>query len=197
ASYNPSSSSQKGHRCDYGRRQSVTEGQGSIDDFQITKLCHSEADNTVLHSNRSYTATKILSGHIQSQPEGLQKCIAAQRVPDPCRPVENLHGLLPDCEKIPGPSQHLQVTQLMASIDGKKEHDAFNNRMEEKPPSTTQTSSKNSFSSQKKKSNVKKQPNTQNKGKGKAPATKTYSQGYRIPNFRGMPWKMYPRWPEQ
>ncbi|MBW0581322.1 hypothetical protein O181_121037 [Austropuccinia psidii MF-1] len=29
-------------------------------------------------------------------------------------------------------------------------------------------------------SNIKKQPKTQNKGKGKAPATKPYSQGYRI-----------------
>ncbi|MBW0554463.1 hypothetical protein O181_094178, partial [Austropuccinia psidii MF-1] len=55
-----------------------------------------------------------------------------------------------DCEKVPGPSQHFQVTQSMASIDGKEEHDAFNRRMEEKQPSTTQASSKNSPSSQKK-----------------------------------------------
>ncbi|MBW0510497.1 hypothetical protein O181_050212 [Austropuccinia psidii MF-1] len=40
-------------------------------------------------------------------------------------------------------------------------------------------------------SDMKQQPNAQNKGKGKAPATKPYSQGYR------MPWKMYFRWPEQ
>ncbi|MBW0529511.1 hypothetical protein O181_069226 [Austropuccinia psidii MF-1] len=40
-------------------------------------------------------------------------------------------------------------------------------------------------------SKVKKQPQAQNKGKGKVPATKPYSQGYR------MPWKMYSRWPEQ
>ncbi|MBW0568867.1 hypothetical protein O181_108582 [Austropuccinia psidii MF-1] len=132
ASYNPSSSSQKCHRRDYGRRQSVTEGQGSVDDFQINKLCHSEADNTVLPSNRAETATRRLSGHIQSQPEGLQQCIAAQRVPDCCRSVEKLHEFLPDCEKIHAPSQHLQVTQWMASIDGKKENDAFNRGMEEK-----------------------------------------------------------------
>ncbi|MBW0523950.1 hypothetical protein O181_063665 [Austropuccinia psidii MF-1] len=116
ASYNPSSSSQKGHRRDYGRSQSVTEGQG---------------------------------GHIQSQPEGLQKCIAAQRGPDPCIFVEKVHEFFPDCEKIPGPSQHLQVTQWMASTDGKEENDAFNSRMEEKEPSTTQESAKNSPSSQK------------------------------------------------
>ncbi|MBW0563376.1 hypothetical protein O181_103091 [Austropuccinia psidii MF-1] len=111
ASYNSSSSSQKGHRCDYGRSQSVTEGQGSVNDFQINKLYHSEADKTVLPSKRADTATRSLSGHLQSQPEGLQECIAAQRVPDPCRSMEKLHEFLPDCEKTPGPSQHLQVTQ--------------------------------------------------------------------------------------
>ncbi|MBW0590230.1 hypothetical protein O181_129945 [Austropuccinia psidii MF-1] len=50
ASYKPSSSSQKGHRCDYGRSQSDTEGQGAE------------------------TTTKSLSGHLQSQPEGVQQC---------------------------------------------------------------------------------------------------------------------------
>ncbi|MBW0524496.1 hypothetical protein O181_064211 [Austropuccinia psidii MF-1] len=71
--YNPSRSSQKGHRCDYGRSQSVTEGQGSVDDLQINKLCNSEAYNTILPSNRADTATRSLSGHIQRQPEGLQQ----------------------------------------------------------------------------------------------------------------------------
>ncbi|MBW0524585.1 hypothetical protein O181_064300 [Austropuccinia psidii MF-1] len=56
---------------------------------------------------------------------------------------------LPDCEKIPGPYQHFQVTQWMASIDGKEKHDAFNRRMEEKQPYTTQESAKNSPSRQK------------------------------------------------
>ncbi|MBW0572375.1 hypothetical protein O181_112090 [Austropuccinia psidii MF-1] len=130
ASYNPSRSSQKGHRCDYVRRQSATERQESVYDFQINKLFHSEADNTVLTSNRAETATRSLSGHLQSQPEGLQQFIAAQRVPDPFRSVEKLHEFLPECEKISVPSQHLQVTQWMASIDGKEEHDAFSSRME-------------------------------------------------------------------
>ncbi|MBW0551482.1 hypothetical protein O181_091197 [Austropuccinia psidii MF-1] len=145
ASYNPSSGSQKGHRCGYGRSQSVTAGQGSVDNLQINKLCHSEADKTVLPSKRADTITRSLSGHFQSQREGLQQCIAAH----PCRSVIKLHKFLPDCEKIPGPSQHLQVTQWMASIDGKEEHDSLNTRIEEKQPSTTQTSAKNSPSSQK------------------------------------------------
>ncbi|MBW0540048.1 hypothetical protein O181_079763 [Austropuccinia psidii MF-1] len=89
ASYNPSSSSQKGHRPDYGRSQSITEGQGPVYDFQIKKLCHFEADNTILPSNRAETTTRSLSGHIKSHPEGLQRFIAAQRVPDPCRLWKN------------------------------------------------------------------------------------------------------------
>ncbi|MBW0523010.1 hypothetical protein O181_062725 [Austropuccinia psidii MF-1] len=73
ARYNPSSSSQKGYRRDDGRSQSVTEGQGSVDDLQINKLCHSEADNTFLPSNRADTATRSLSGNLQSHAEGLQQ----------------------------------------------------------------------------------------------------------------------------
>ncbi|MBW0493781.1 hypothetical protein O181_033496 [Austropuccinia psidii MF-1] len=61
-SYNPSRSSQTGRRRDYGRSQSVTEGQGSVDDFQINTLCHSEADNTGLPANRADTSTRSLSG---------------------------------------------------------------------------------------------------------------------------------------
>ncbi|MBW0512399.1 hypothetical protein O181_052114 [Austropuccinia psidii MF-1] len=68
----------------------------------------------------------------------------------------------------------------MASIDGEEKHDAIDTIMEEKQPSTTQASSKNSPSN----SNVKKQPQVPNKGKGKAPATKPYSQGYRIPKIQ-------------
>ncbi|MBW0527859.1 hypothetical protein O181_067574 [Austropuccinia psidii MF-1] len=92
----PQEAPKKGHRCYYGRGQSITEGQGSVDDLQNNQLCHSEADNTVLPSNRAETATRSLSGHIKSQPEGLQQCIAAQRVPDPCRSMEKLHEFLPD-----------------------------------------------------------------------------------------------------
>ncbi|MBW0512073.1 hypothetical protein O181_051788 [Austropuccinia psidii MF-1] len=91
ARYNPSGSSQKGYRLDYGRSQSVTEGQQSVNESKTNKLCSYAADNTVLPSNRVETATRSLSGHIQSQPEGLQQCIAAQNIPDPCRSVEKLH----------------------------------------------------------------------------------------------------------
>ncbi|MBW0512875.1 hypothetical protein O181_052590 [Austropuccinia psidii MF-1] len=119
AGSNTSSSSEKGYRCDYGRSQSVTEGQGSVNDTQIGRLCHSDADNTILPSKRADSTTISLCRHIKSHPEGLQQCPAAQRVPDPCRYVEKLHKFLTDCEKIPGSFQHLQVTLWLASIDGK------------------------------------------------------------------------------
>ncbi|MBW0513107.1 hypothetical protein O181_052822 [Austropuccinia psidii MF-1] len=44
-------------------------------------------------------------------------------------------------------------------------------------------------------SNMKKQPQTQDRGKGKAPATKPYSQGYRMPNIQQDSMEMYFRRP--
>ncbi|MBW0515610.1 hypothetical protein O181_055325 [Austropuccinia psidii MF-1] len=157
ASYNPPSSSQKGYRCDYGRSQSVTEGQG--------------AEST----------TRSLIGHLQSQPEGLKQCTAAQRVPDRCRSVEKLHEFLPDCEKVPGPSQHLQVNQWMAFIDGKEENDALNSRMEEKQPSTTQESAKNRPSSQQKQFQHEKATTSSEQGKRKGTSHKTLQPGLQDP----------------
>ncbi|MBW0588065.1 hypothetical protein O181_127780 [Austropuccinia psidii MF-1] len=83
ASYKSSRSSQKGHRRDYGRSQSDTEGQESVKDFHNNKWSNSEPDDTILPSKRAETATRSLSGHLQNQPEGLQQCTEAQRVPDP------------------------------------------------------------------------------------------------------------------
>ncbi|MBW0553992.1 hypothetical protein O181_093707 [Austropuccinia psidii MF-1] len=57
--------------------------------------------------------------------------------------VGKLHELSTDCEKASGPSKHLQATQLIAFIYGKDKNYAFNSRMEEKQPSTTQTNAKN------------------------------------------------------
>ncbi|MBW0573765.1 hypothetical protein O181_113480 [Austropuccinia psidii MF-1] len=148
ASYKPSSSSQKGHRRDYGRSQSDTEGQGSVKDSHNNKLSNYEADDTILPSKRADTTTRSLGGNLKSQPEGLQKCTAAQRVPDSCISVEKLHELIPDCKKVPGSSQHFQVTEWMTFIDGKEKYDAFNSRMEEKQPLTTKASAKTSPSGQ-------------------------------------------------
>ncbi|MBW0579717.1 hypothetical protein O181_119432 [Austropuccinia psidii MF-1] len=97
---------------------------------------------------------------------------------------KKLHEFLPDCGKIPGPSQHLQVTQWMASIDGKEEHDALNSRMEEKNPPPPKQVPKTAPIASSSNPNVKKQLKAQNKGRGKVPATKPYTQDYRIPKIQ-------------
>ncbi|MBW0526880.1 hypothetical protein O181_066595 [Austropuccinia psidii MF-1] len=191
ASYYPSSSSQKGHRRDYARSQSVTEGQGSVDDLQIHKLCHSEADKTVLPSRRADTTTRSLSGHLQRQPEGLQQCIAAQRVPEPCRSVKKLHELICDCKKIAGHPNTCKLLNGWNPLMEKKnmmlltaEWRKTNRPPPGQVPKTAPVASRRNY-------NVKKQPQDEKKGKGNTPATKPYSQGHR------MPWKMYFRWREQ
>ncbi|MBW0588704.1 hypothetical protein O181_128419 [Austropuccinia psidii MF-1] len=175
--------SQKGHRPDYGRNKSVTEGQGSVYDSQSNKLLHSEADNAFLPSNRADTATRSLSGYIKNQPEGLQQCIAAQRVPDPCRYVEKLHEFSSDGEKIAGPSQHLKVTQWMASIDGKEKHDALNSRIEEKQPSTTQASAKHSPSSQQQQFQCEKAATSSEEGQRQGTSHRTLQPGLQNPKY--------------
>ncbi|MBW0563899.1 hypothetical protein O181_103614 [Austropuccinia psidii MF-1] len=67
--FNTSSSSPKVYINDHGRSQSVAEEKESVKKSQTDKLCHSEADNTILPSNRTDTATRGLSGNLQSQPE--------------------------------------------------------------------------------------------------------------------------------
>ncbi|MBW0581192.1 hypothetical protein O181_120907 [Austropuccinia psidii MF-1] len=105
SSYNPSSSSLKCYRHDYGRIQSVTEGQESVNESQTNKLFHCETDSTFLPLKRVYTSTRSLSWHIQRQPECIQQCTSAQRLSNPRRPLEKLNELLPDCEEAFGPSQ--------------------------------------------------------------------------------------------
>ncbi|MBW0486222.1 hypothetical protein O181_025937 [Austropuccinia psidii MF-1] len=87
--------------------------------------------------------------------------------------ARSLHEFLPDWEKIPGPSQHLQVTQWITSIDGKEEHDAFNSIMEEKQPSATQESAKNSPSSQKKQLQCEKAATSSKQGQRQGTSHKT------------------------
>ncbi|MBW0556651.1 hypothetical protein O181_096366 [Austropuccinia psidii MF-1] len=139
------------------------------------------AEANQLQKDKAETATRSLSGHLKSKPEGLQQCIEAQRVPDPCRSVANLHELLPDCEKIPGPSQHLKVTQWMASIDGKEEHISFNRRMEEKQPSTTQPSAKNSPRSKQKQFQHEKAATSSKQGQRQGNSHKTLQPGLQDP----------------
>ncbi|MBW0461988.1 hypothetical protein O181_001703 [Austropuccinia psidii MF-1] len=82
-----------------------------------------------------------------------------------------------DCEKVSGASQHLQVTQWMASIDGKGNHEALNRRMEEKQPSTTQTRAKNRFNSQQKESQCEKASRNSEQGQRRGTSHKVIHPG--------------------
>ncbi|MBW0501785.1 hypothetical protein O181_041500 [Austropuccinia psidii MF-1] len=92
-----------------------------------------------------------------------------------------LHELLMDCEKIPGPSQSLQVTQWMASIDVKEEHVAFNSIMEEEQPSTTQESAQTSISSQKKQFQCERAATSSEQGQRKGTNHKALQPGLQNP----------------
>ncbi|MBW0553768.1 hypothetical protein O181_093483 [Austropuccinia psidii MF-1] len=136
-----------------------------------------------LPSNRADTTTRSLSGYIQSQPEGLKQCIATQIVPYSCRSVEKIHEFLSGLEKIPGPSQHLQVTQWMASIDGKEKHDDLNSRMEAKQPSSTQANSKNSPSSEKQQFQHKKAATSSEQGQRHGTSHRNLQLGLQNPKY--------------
>ncbi|MBW0569733.1 hypothetical protein O181_109448 [Austropuccinia psidii MF-1] len=138
---------------------------------------HSEADNTILPSKRADTPTTSLSGHIQRQPQCIQQHTSVEGVPDPCRPVEELHEFLPDCEKITGPFQYLQIAQWMASINGEEKHDAVDTRMEENQPSTTQTSAKSSPSGQHQQFQREKEAANSKQGQGEGTSPKILQPG--------------------
>ncbi|MBW0567892.1 hypothetical protein O181_107607 [Austropuccinia psidii MF-1] len=72
----------------------------------------------------------------------------------------------------------------MASLDGKEEHDACDSRMKKNNFPPAKQVLKTAPVARSSNSNMKKQPHTRNKGKCKAPATKPYSQGYRISNMQ-------------
>ncbi|MBW0571969.1 hypothetical protein O181_111684 [Austropuccinia psidii MF-1] len=69
----------------------------------------------------------------------------------------------------------------MAYIYGKEEHDAFNSRMEEKQPSTTQASAKNSFSSQKQQFQCEKAATGSKQGQRQGTSHKTLHPGLQDP----------------
>ncbi|MBW0565477.1 hypothetical protein O181_105192 [Austropuccinia psidii MF-1] len=181
ASYKPSSSSQKGHRRDYGRIQSDTEGQGSVKDLHNNKLSNYEADYTILPSKRADTTARSLSGHLQSQPEGLQQCTAAQRVPDLWKDCMNSYltvrkflGHPNTCKLLNGWHPLMEKKNMMLLTAEWRKNSPPPPKQVPRPAPVARSSI----------SNVKKQPQAQKKGKGEAPAPKPYSQGYRIPNIQ-------------
>ncbi|MBW0494804.1 hypothetical protein O181_034519, partial [Austropuccinia psidii MF-1] len=133
ASHNPASSSQEVHRHHYGRRKSVTKGKELKPPQEasvgIYKAIQKAYNNALQHKEYQILADLL-----------------------------KLPEFSPDCEEIPGPSQHLQVTQWIASIDGQEKHDAFNSRMEEKQPSTPKQVPKTAPVARSNNSNANKKP---------------------------------------
>ncbi|MBW0579054.1 hypothetical protein O181_118769 [Austropuccinia psidii MF-1] len=70
----------------------------------------------------------------------------------------------------------------MESIDGKEDNDAFNSRMEEKQPSTTQASAKNSPSSQKRHFQREKAATSSEQGQRKGTSHPALQPGLQNPN---------------
>ncbi|MBW0476800.1 hypothetical protein O181_016515 [Austropuccinia psidii MF-1] len=179
-SYSSPRNSQNCYRNDYGRSQSAAEGQGSVNNAQTDKLCHSEADNTVLPSKRAENATKSLSGHLQRQYKGSQQCLAAKK-----------YQILADLWKN-RMNSYLTVRKFMGHPNTLKLLNGWDPLMEKKnmmlliakwrknnPPPAKQVTKTAPVASSSDLNMIKK-PQTQKKCKGKKPATKPYSQGYRI-----------------
>ncbi|MBW0591350.1 hypothetical protein O181_131065 [Austropuccinia psidii MF-1] len=158
--YKLSSSSQKGHRHDYGRSQSDTEGKG--DD----------------------TATRSLIGNLQSQPEALQQCTAHKEFQiladlwkkclDSYLTVRKFLGH-PNTFKLLNGWHPLmeKKNMLLLAVEWRKNNPPPPKQVPRQAPVASRSNS-----------NVKKEPQAQNKGKGKAPAPKSYSQGYRMPEIQ-------------
>ncbi|MBW0591139.1 hypothetical protein O181_130854, partial [Austropuccinia psidii MF-1] len=152
-SYNPSSSSKNGNRCDYGRGQPGTEGKG--------------AD----------TATISLSGHIQSQPQSIQQFPAVQGVPDPCRSVKNCMNSYLTERKFLGHPDTWELLNGWHPLMEKKKHDSLDTRMEEKQPFTTQASDKNSPSGQQQQLQREKAATSSKQGQRKATSHQALQPG--------------------
>ncbi|MBW0515703.1 hypothetical protein O181_055418 [Austropuccinia psidii MF-1] len=161
ASSNPSRSSQKSYRHDYGRSQSVTEGQGSLKPPQeasvdIYKAIQKEYNNAF--EQKKYQILVDL----------WKKCMNSYLT------VRKFLGQPITCKLLNGWHPFMEKKNLMVLT-------AEWGRKNPPPPKQVPKTAPVASSSN---SNLKKQPQTQNKGKGKAPATNPYSQGYKIPNIQ-------------
>ncbi|MBW0462111.1 hypothetical protein O181_001826 [Austropuccinia psidii MF-1] len=161
ASYNPSSKSQKGNRHDYGRGQSVTEGQGSVDDFKKLTLPQEASVDIYKDSQKAYN-NALQQKKYQILSDLWKNCINAYL------PVRKFLGH-PSTSKLLNGWHPLMEKKKMMLLTA--EWRTNNSPPPKKVPKTAPVASSSN-------SNVKKQPKAQNKVKGKAPATKPYSQGY-------------------
>ncbi|MBW0578897.1 hypothetical protein O181_118612 [Austropuccinia psidii MF-1] len=175
ASYNRSRSSQKGYRPDYGRSQSVTEGQGSVDDPQKLPPPQEASEDIYKASQKAYNNSwQHKEYHIF--PDLWKNCMNSYLT------VRKFLGHPSTCKLLNGWHPFIEKKKMMLLTE---EWTQNNPPPRKKGPKTASVASSSN-------SNVKKQPQAQNKGKGKATARATGAQG-----FSRIPWKMYFIWPEQ
>ncbi|MBW0509432.1 hypothetical protein O181_049147 [Austropuccinia psidii MF-1] len=177
ASYNPSCSSQKGHRHDYGRSQSVAEGQKSVDDSQSSRAIHSEAYNTVLTSNRAeppqeasvdiYKASQKAYNNALQHKEYQILADLGKNCMNSYLTVRKFLGHPNTCKLLNGWHPLMEKNMILLTEEWRKNNPPPPIKV---PKAAPVASSSNS--------NVKKQPQDQNKGKGKEPATRS-EQGQR------------------
>ncbi|MBW0567849.1 hypothetical protein O181_107564 [Austropuccinia psidii MF-1] len=156
----------------------ITEEQGSVDDFQINKLCHSEADNTALTSNRADTATTASVDIYKASKKAHNNALQHKEYQIPADLWKNRMNSYPTVRKLLGHPNTCKLLNGWHPLMEKNKMMVFTEEWREKnsPPSKKVASNSDS--------NVKKQPQAQNKGKGKAPATKPHTQSYRIPKIQ-------------
>ncbi|MBW0514321.1 hypothetical protein O181_054036 [Austropuccinia psidii MF-1] len=156
ASYNPSSSSQKGHRPDntvLPSNSAETAQQASADIYKVSQKAY---NNSLQHKEyqiiadlwknciNSYLTVKKFLGH-----------------PNTCKLLNGWNPLMK------------KKKMMLLTAEWRKNNPPPPNQV---PRTAPIASSRNS--------NVKRQPQAQNKGKGKLPATKPYGQAYRIPKIQ-------------
>ncbi|MBW0466880.1 hypothetical protein O181_006595 [Austropuccinia psidii MF-1] len=184
ASYNPSSSSRKGYGRDYGRSQSVTEGKESVNGpklinyaiLNLRMLFKLQAALTLLQE----ASVDIYKASQKAYNNALQH-----------KEYQILEDMWKNCM-----NSYLTVRTFLGNPSTFKLCNGWGPLMEKKniilltaewrennppPPKQVPKTAPVASSSN---SNVKNLPQAQKKGKGKAPATKTYRQGYRIPNIQ-------------
>ncbi|MBW0503653.1 hypothetical protein O181_043368 [Austropuccinia psidii MF-1] len=159
-SYNPSNSSQKGFRQDYGRSQSVREGQEltlpqevSVD---ISKASQKAYNNELRH--KEYQILAYLRKDCMNSYLNVRKFLGHHNT------CKLLNGWNPLMEK---------KNMIFLKVVWRKN----NPPPPKQVPKTAPVASSSNY-------NVKKQPQAQKKGKGKAPATNPYIQSYGIPNIQ-------------
>ncbi|MBW0587047.1 hypothetical protein O181_126762 [Austropuccinia psidii MF-1] len=162
AGYNPSSSSQKGNRSHYCRSQPGTEGKGSVDDFQTTKIVDIYKANHKAYKNAlQYKEYQILANLWKNC---INSYLTVKKFLGHPNTFKLLNGWHPLMEK---------KNMMLLTLEWRKND----------PPPPKQVPKTAPVASSSRNSNVKKNPKSPNKGKErhKPPNLTARATGYQTP----------------